>query len=68
MTVMIPDKNFRMKRSIKCMIALMRGESRENRNQFKHMMIQGQLHEEAAKRAALKSRDNAPGKTAKDPE
>jgi hypothetical protein len=65
---MIPDKNFKMKRSIKCMIALMRGESREGRNQFKNMMINAQLHEEAAKRAALKSKDNGFGKTAKDPE
>lgn len=66
--IMIPDKNFRMKRSTKCMIALMRGESQQGRNQFKKMMIQAEMHEEAAKRAALKSRDNAPGKTAKDPE
>lgn len=54
---MVPDKNFRMKPEIKGMIALMKG-SREDKNHFKRMMIDSQLHEEAARRAALKSKDN----------
>jgi hypothetical protein len=53
---MTPDKNFRMKSEIKGMIALMKG-SREDKNHFKRMMINSQLHEEAARRAALKSKE-----------
>lgn len=54
---MTPDKNFRMKSSTKGMIALMRG-SKEDKAHFKKMMIDAQLHEEAARRAALKSKDH----------
>jgi len=54
--MMIPDKNFRMKPQIKSMITLMKG-SDEDRAHFKKMMIDAQLHEESAKRAALKSKD-----------
>lgn len=54
--MMIPDKNFKMKQSTKRMVALMKG-SKADKNQFKNMMIQAQLHEEAARRAALKSKD-----------
>jgi len=63
---MIPDKNFRMKAETKRMVALMKG-TKEDKNHFKNMMIQAQLHEEAARRAALKSKD-APQKGAKDAE
>jgi len=54
---MTPDKNFRMKSTIKTMITLMKG-TKEERNHFKKMMIEAQLCEESAKRAALKSKDN----------
>ena len=64
---MIPDKNFKMKRSTKCVLGLMK-ESKEGRTQYKKMMIEAQLYEEAAKRAALKSKDNGFGKTGKDSE
>lgn len=54
---MIPDKNFRMKKSFKGIIALM-GGTKEDRNHMKKMFIDAQLCEEAARRAALKSRDH----------
>jgi hypothetical protein len=54
--MMTPDKNFRMKPQIKTMISMMKG-SKEDRNHFKKMMIDAQLCEEAARRAALKSKD-----------
>jgi len=53
---MNPDKNFRMKKSTKRQMALM-GSTAEDRNHYKRMMIDGQLHEEAARRAGLKSKD-----------
>ena len=55
---MTPDKNFRMKRTTKSMLALMHGTN-EERNHFKRMMIDAQLAEESAKRAALKSKDRS---------
>ncbi len=54
---MTPDKNFRIKKSIKTMVALFKGTT-ESRNGFRHAMIDAQLCEEAARRAALKSKDN----------
>jgi len=54
---MIPDKNFRMKKSSKGILALMKG-SKEDRAHMKDMLIQAQLHDEAARRAALKSKDH----------
>lgn len=53
---MIPDAKFKMKRSTKIVMALMKG-SKEDRNHFKHMMIDAQLYEEAAIRANLKSKE-----------
>lgn len=53
---MTPDKNFKMKRSTKILMATMQG-SKEDRNHFKRMMIDAQLSEEAARRAALKSKE-----------
>ena len=53
----ITDKNFRLKRSTKVQMALMKG-STEDRNHYKKMMIDAQLAEEAARRAALKSKDD----------
>ena len=54
---MTPDKNFRMKQSTKIMVALFKGTT-ESRNGFKRAMIEAQLCEEAAHRAALRSNDN----------
>jgi hypothetical protein len=54
--MMVADKHFRLKRSFKVSIALMKG-SKEDRDHFKRMMIDAQLCEEAAKRAALKSKE-----------
>lgn len=58
---MTPDKNYRMSSTIKTMITLMKG-SREDKNHFKRMMIDAQLCEESARRAALKSKDNGESK------
>lgn len=59
--MMTPDKNFRMKPQIKTMISMMKG-SKDDRNHFKRMMIDAQLCEESARRAALKSKDHNEGK------
>lgn len=53
---MITDKNFRLKRSTKMQMALMAG-SKEDQNHYKKMMIDAQVSYDAAKRAALKSKD-----------
>lgn len=51
-----PDKNFRMLNSTKTAMATM--VNANERNEFKRLMINAQLIEEAAHRASLKSRDN----------
>lgn len=56
---MTPDKNFRLKKPFKSMIALMGGTDKAARNQLKRMLISAQLSEEAAKRASLKSKDRS---------
>lgn len=61
---MTPDKNFKMKSSFKHQIALMKGNAHE-KGQFKRMMIDAQLHEEAARRASLKSKDYGSKSTTK---
>ena len=53
---MTPDKNFRMKATIKSSLSLMRG-SKEQKVGWKHAMIDAQLCEESARRAALKSKE-----------
>jgi len=53
---MTPDKNFRLKKPYKTMLALMKG-SKEQKDGWKRLLIEGQLHEEAARRAALKSNE-----------
>jgi hypothetical protein len=40
---MKPGANFRLSKTAKRMIALMKGSTAEQRNQFKHMMIQAEL-------------------------
>ena len=52
-----PDKNYNMSRSAKTKIALMCGNSSE-RSHLKHMLIQGELSAEAARRQSLKSKGN----------
>lgn len=54
---MTPDKNFRMKASTKVALASGRFKDAHERGAFKRMMIEAQLQEEAARRAALKSKD-----------
>jgi hypothetical protein len=53
---MTPDKNFRLSTSAKRRIALTRG-GRDMKLHVKNMQIESQLCEEAARRAALKSKD-----------
>jgi hypothetical protein len=48
------DKNFRMAKTTKAMLALMPFRDQEDRNSFKRGMIVAQLAEEAAKRTPLK--------------
>lgn len=55
---MIPDKNYRMKNSIKTALALGKFKNSHERGAFKRMMIDAQLSEESAQRAALKSKDH----------
>jgi hypothetical protein len=55
--MMTPDKNFRMKNTIKASLALMSG-TKEQKAAWKHAMIDAQLCEESARRAALKSKEN----------
>jgi hypothetical protein len=62
---MTPDKNFKLKTSTKRIIALMHGNNAD-RNQFKNMMIDAQLAEEAARRAALKSKEVNTGRHSKE--
>lgn len=58
---MTPDKNFKMKSSTKTALALHKFKDAHERGSFKRMMIEAQLQEEAAKRAALKSKDTSIG-------
>jgi hypothetical protein len=58
----LTDKNFRMKRSTKIAMAFM-GTDAHARGEFKRMMINAQLAEEAARRAALKSKDTNTNRT-----
>lgn len=64
---MTPDKNFKMKSSIKTALALGKFKDAHARGEFKRAMIDAQLHEEVARRAALKSKDvegtRTPGKS-----
>ncbi len=53
---MTPDKNFRMKKSTKRILALSSFKDAHDRGYFKRMMIVAQLEEEAAKKAALKAK------------
>jgi hypothetical protein len=66
---MTPDKNFRMSKMSKTMIALMPGNTDAHiRGHYKRMLVQCQLAEEAAKRSALKSKDRGSRESAPQPE
>lgn len=55
---MTSDKNFRMSKTSKRMLALMpKMHDAHFRGHYKSLLIDSQLSEEAAKRAALKSKD-----------
>lgn len=54
---MTPDKNFKMKPSTKALLVLHKFKDAHERGAFKRMMIEAQLQEEAARRAAMKSKD-----------
>jgi len=56
-----PDKNFRMKSTFKAMVALTK-VGKGTANGWKKMFIDAQLSEEAARRAALKSKDSGESK------
>lgn len=53
---MTPDKNYKMKSSIKTALALGKFKDAHDKGAFKRMMIQAQLEEEAARRAAFKAK------------
>jgi hypothetical protein len=55
--MLTPDKNFRMKATIKSSLSLMKGTDVQ-RASWKRAMIDAQLCEEAARRAALKSKES----------
>lgn len=55
---MTPDKNFRMWKSTKTALALGKFKDAHDKGAFKRMMIDAQLHEESARRAALKSKES----------
>jgi len=53
---MIADKNFRMTKQSKIYLAGFRGTN-EDYNQFRKFLVDAELREEAAKKAALKSKE-----------
>ncbi len=53
---MTTDKNFRLNRQVKGILALMKG-TKEQKNHYKKMMIRAQIAAETAQRNALKGRE-----------
>ena len=53
---MKPGKTFKLAKSYKRMIALMKGATNEQRNQFKRMMIDAQLCSEVVVKAPARDR------------
>jgi hypothetical protein len=51
-------KTFKLKKSTKRMIALMKGSTAEQRNQYKHMMIDAQLASEVVVKTEKRDRGN----------
>lgn len=60
---MTPDKNFRFSSANKALLALMPASDAHARGQFKRMLIDAQLCEEAARRASLKSKEGRDNKS-----
>jgi hypothetical protein len=58
-----PGKTFKLSKTTKRMIGLMKGATAEQRNQFKHMMIDAQLHSEIVIKTPSRDK-NAPRGTA----
>lgn len=56
--IMTPDKTFRMKPQNKTMLTMTKFTDAHARGAWKRGMIDAQLCEEAARRAALKSKDD----------
>jgi hypothetical protein len=59
--MLTPDKNFRMNSLIKKMLGLTKFKDAHERGAFTRAMIDAQLSEEAARRAALKSKEGREG-------
>jgi hypothetical protein len=55
---MVPDKNFRLQSKWKALLSSV--SDKEGKAGWKKMFIQAQMHEEAAARASLKSKDRTP--------
>jgi len=53
------DKNFRLAKTTKTMMALLPFRDQEDRNGFKRGMVQAQLAAEAAAKASLKSKKSS---------
>ena len=53
-----PGKTFKLSKTTKRMIGLMKGATADQRNQYKNMMIDAQLCSEIVVKSAPKQRDN----------
>lgn len=62
---MTPDKNFRLRKSTKTVLALGGFRDAHDRGAYKRMMIDAQLQEEAARREALRSKEREGGNNGK---
>ena len=60
---MKPGKTFRMSKTTKRMIALMKKSTADQRNQFKRMMIDAQLCSEVVVKAPTRDRNTPRGNT-----
>ncbi len=60
--ILAPDRHFKMDKGTKIALALVKFKNTEARSEYRKSMIQGQLHEEAARKAALKSKDRSKDK------
>ena len=59
-----PGKTFRLSKTTKRMIGLMKGATAEQRNQFKRMMIDAQLHSEIVIKTPSRDKNAPRGATA----
>ena len=58
--MMKPGKTFKLSKTTKRMIGLMKGSTAEQRNQYKHMMIDAQLCSEVVVKAAPRNERGTP--------